>query len=792
MMVWMTPLLLTLAFVSGSMDYQIQPVPFTSVHLSDKLWGPKLELNRSTTIPFVFKQCEDTGRVANFERAARALKGEKVEHKMPIYPFDDSDVYKAIEGASYSMALKKDAKLDAYVDSLIVKIAAAQEPDGYLYTARTIDPKHPHEWSGAERWVNEEEQSHELYNLGHLYEAAFAHYEATGKKNLLSIAIKTADLLDRTFGPGKRTIWPGHQVIEMGLVKLTRIIGDPKYLKLAKFMLDSRGGKGDYWQAHIPVVKQREAVGHAVRATYMYSGMADVAALTGDKDYITAISAIWEDVVSKKLYINGGIGQTGSGEAFGTAYDLPNMSAYCETCAQIGNDFWNERMFLLTGDAKYIDVFERTLYNGVISGISLDGKGFFYPNPLASRGQHQRSPWFACPCCPTNVVRFMPSLPGYFYAHKGNTLFVNLYANSSATVKLPAGNVVLDQATGYPWDGGINLTVKPAKKTKFPLKLRIPGWAMNQAVPSDLYRFEDKLNKQVTLKLNGKDIPVKPVNGYVTLDRVWTSGDSVTLNLPMQIRRIVANSKVAEDAGKVAIQRGPVVYCAEGIDMNTKNLRNLVLDDDVELKPTNRPELLGGTTTLEGTIPAVSFNDLGLVEQNDTHFVMIPYYKWCNRGRGTMEIWMPGDIAAAKPTPKPTIASQAKVTASAGANGVNAMNDLEEPRNSVDQTAFCHWWPKKGTTEWAQYDFAHETTLSEASIYWFDDTGVGECRVPESAKLLYLDGTEWKEIQLNESIGVAKDKFNVVTFPAIKTKALRLEIKLQQNWSTGVQEWKVK
>lgn len=386
---------------SPKRDYPIQPVPFTAVHVNDEFWAPRMEVNRKVSIPTAFEQCERTGRIENFVRAAMVLQHKDLTDKhAPGYPFDDTDPYKVIEGASYALSVHPDPALDAYLDKLIAKIAAAQEPDGYLYTTRTIDPLHPHEWSGTERWVNEEVLSHELYNLGHLYEAAVAHYQATGKRTLLDVALKSADLLVATFGPGKMTIYPGHQIVEMGLVKLYRVTGRAQYLTLAQFMLDSRKGGNSYNQADRPVIDQTEAEGHAVRATYMYSGMADVAAMTGDKNYIQAIDAIWENVVNKKMYVTGGIGAVGAIEGFGPDYDLPNMSAYNETCASVGSTFWNQRLFLLHGDSKYIDVLERTLYNGLISGVSLDGQTYFYPNPLESNGQHQRSPWFGVACCP--------------------------------------------------------------------------------------------------------------------------------------------------------------------------------------------------------------------------------------------------------------------------------------------------------------------------------------------------------------------------------------------------------
>ncbi len=624
-------------------DYPVKPVPFTAVHVRDVFWAPRIETNRKVTIPFAFQKCEETGRVENFIKAAKAIRGEGFSDQLPPYPFDDTDVYKVIEGASYTLSVYPDPQLDAYIDGLIAKIAAAQEKDGYLYTARTMNPAHPHKWAGPERWVLEEELSHELYNLGHLYEAAVAHYEATGKRNLLDIALKTADLLVATFGPGKRAIWPGHQITEMGLVKLYRVTGDERYLNLAKFMLDARGNGKPYNQSQIPVIQQTEAVGHAVRATYMYSGMADVAAMTGDASYVKAIDAIWENVVTKKLYITGGIGATAKGEAFGANYELPNMTAYNETCASIGNDFWNHRLFLLHADAKYIDVMERTLYNGLLSGVSLDGKSFFYPNPLESAGQHQRSPWFGVACCPGNITRFMASVPGYVYAQQGDALFVNLFVASDAEIKMEGGRIVkVTQETRYPWDGAIKLTVRPARPEAFTIKLRIPGWARGEAVPGDLYRFADRSDATPELKVNGKAWPVAPTKGYVTLTREWKSGDVIDLNLPMPVRRVIANENVAADRGRIAIQRGPLVYCAEWPDNPGGRVRNLVLPPDADLKAQFRPDLLNGVVVVRGKAIALTPSQNG-VSKKEQDFTAIPYYAWANRGKGEMIVWIPAN-----------------------------------------------------------------------------------------------------------------------------------------------------
>jgi DUF1680 family protein len=622
-----------------SRDYPFKPIPFTAVHLDDAFWAPRLETNRVTTIPYAFGKCEESGRMNNFTRAAAVLRGEEItDRKPPGFPFDDTDVYKVSEGASYALAVQQDPAMQAYLDKLIALIASAQEPDGYLYTARTIDPQHPHSWSGNKRWVNEEEQSHELYDAGHLFEAAAAHYQATGETNLLDVATKEADLLCEVFGPGTNQlhVWPGHEIVEMGLCKLYRVTGDERYLELAKYFIDVRGtrpGGDNYHQSRIPPVTQTEAVGHAVRAGYLYSGMADVAALTGDLDYIHAIDMIWENIVSKKLYLTGGIGAVPRIEGFGHNYYLPNDTAYCETCAAVANDFLNERLFLLHGDAEYMDVFERTLYNGLLSGVSLDGTKFFYPNPLECAGHYERSPWFGCACCPGNITRFLPSLPGDFYAERGDTVFVNLFAGGSADIKLDDGRkITLTQVTRYPWVGDVKITVAPEKKSRFTLAVRIPGWARNEPVPSDLYRFADTNTEPVTLAINGKAVKFSAENGFANLRRSWKPGDVVELNLPMPVRRVIANSNAEADAGRVALQRGPIVYCAEWPDNPGGKVLDLTLPDNQPLTAQFEPKLLNGVEVINGR--ALNANK----EEQD--FTAIPYFAWANRGPGQMTVWL--------------------------------------------------------------------------------------------------------------------------------------------------------
>ncbi len=778
------------------LDYPIQPAPFTCVHFNDAFWKPRIETNRTVTIPYAFKQCEEHGRMDNFLIAGGKLEGGH----SGSFPFDDTDPYKILEGASYTLSVKKDEELESYLDNLISMIADAQEEDGYLYTCRTNNYERLRNWMGPERW-SKLSGSHELYNAGHMYEAAAAHYAATGKRSFLDVAIKNANLIYDTFGLGKIEIPPGHQIIEMGLVRLYRATKDKRYLDLAKYFLDIRGVEtkdrkpwGPYNQDHCPIIEQDEAVGHAVRAMYMYAGIADVAALTGDESYKQAIDRLWDNVVSKKLYITGGIGATSHGEAFGKNYELPNMSAYCETCAAIGNVYWNHRLFLLHGDAKYIDVMERTLYNGLLSGISLDGEKFFYPNPLESQGQHERSPWFGCACCPGNMTRFLASIPGYVYAAQKDNLYLNLYVQSEAEIEMENQTVSIQQETQYPWNGYIKVYMRPEKTDRFTLCLRIPGWAQNQAVPSDLYSFLNERKDRIVLQVNNKPVQVSIQKGYVKIDRQWKQGDTIELRLPMPIRRIIAHENVKDDRGKAALQRGPIVYCAEWPDQPEGRVLNLLLDDSTALRTEYRSNLFDGIQVIRGK--AAAFEYVGENRDNTKSkiqdFTAIPYYAWAHRGKGQMAVWLPRTKSAVRPIGAPTIASNSVVTTSGGQTPT-AINDQIEPKNSNDHSVqFFHWWPKKGTTEWAQYDFDGSHEVSTVEVYWFDDTGQGECRVPASWKILYRFDGKWKPVWTEETYGVNKDQFNKVVFETVKTNALRLEVKLQEQFSAGIHEWRVR
>lgn len=776
--------------VAQKRDYPIQPVAFTRVHVHDAFWSPKMERNAGTTIPYTLEKCEQNGRVENFINAATKKKNTPASE----FPFDDTDIYKVIEGASYALQLKANPALEKRLDSLIAGIAAAQEPDGYLFTFRSMQPDTPHPWIGAKRWEKEEELSHELYNSGHLYEAAVAHYQATGKKTLLNIALKNADLLVKDFGWGKEERYPGHQVVEIGLVKLYRVTSNKKYLDLAKFFLDVRGPKGDaYNQAHKKVVDQHEAAGHAVRATYMYTGMADIAALTGDTGYLKAIDAIWDDVVNRKIYITGGLGATGNGEAFGDPYQLPNMSAYAETCAAVANVYWNSRMFLLHGDAKYIDVLERTLYNGLLSGISLTGNRFFYPNPLASMGQHDRSAWFSCACCISNMTRFLPSVPGYVYAQNGNNLYVNLFMSNAATIRLPATTVAVEQTTDYPWQGKIDLTVNPAKSADFTVRVRIPGWAVNQPMPGNLYRYLDESSTPVLISVNGKPQKFTIENGYAVFKKLWKRGDQITVDLPMETHKVIAHEKVKDDAGRFTLQRGPLVYCLEAPDNRDSLVQNILVNETAPIQAAYRPGFLNSVMVLttEGLGAKRQLNSADLITTKQL-VTAIPYYAWNNRGPGEMMVWIPYRQSAAKPKPAPTIATTSTASASIKSKSLFAINDQLEPDSSNDHgVTFFHWWPKKASTEWVQYDFDTAHTVSKSRVYWFDDGPWGGCRIPAAYRIYYKKGDTWVPVKNITPYEIAKDRFNNVEFEPVTTTALKLEVQLPADNAAGIHEWAV-
>ena len=767
---------------AAAQDYPIKSVDLTKVKVTGGFWYDRLETNRVGTLTADFQKCNETPRIANFTNAANRAKGT-----FGGIPFDDSDVYKVMEGAAYILAQHPDPKLEQYMSWLIGQVAKAQERDGYLYTARTlgydVNVGKQGGWSvemmGPTRWSNVA-SSHELYNIGHMYEAAVAWYEATGRKDFLDVAVKSADLVDRTFGPGATQLKdaPGHEEIELALVKLYRTTGDRRYLDLSKHFLNSRGKwkgasarftqsggletekemeePGSYSQNHRPAAMQRTAVGHAVRASYLYCALADVAALTGDEQYLEAIKAIWQDVVTCKLHLNGGIGARHAGEAFGAAYELPNASAYLETCAAIGNALWNDRLFRFTGDAKYMDVVERIVYNGFLSGIALGGDEFFYPNPLASHGGYRRSKWFGCSCCPVNVVRFIPQIPRMAYATDGKDVFVNLFMNGTAELN----GVKLATETDYPWNGKVKITVTPRKDgDRFALKVRVPGWARGKPVPSDLY-------------VQTEPSAFANENGYRVFERAWKAGDTVELDFPMPVKRIRANAQVAADRGRLAVERGPILYCIEGFDNDGKAYET-VLPADATF--TDDTIVIG-----DKTFPALKASN-GLK--------LIPYFAWDHRDPGNqMQAWPAESDEYAVGN---RLGWRTSVSHCNGGDSVDALLDGSEPKNSCDHSIARYTaWEHKGCEEWLQFEPIKPVSLKGLKVYWFCDTSKGGgCNLPESWKVQVPgdDGKAWKDVA--GTYPVKLDAYSEAKFDApLDAKKFRVLFKMKERYSAGVLE----
>lgn len=779
-----------------SADYPIQPVPFSNIKITDAFWSQKIKTNHEVTIPIAYQKSLETGRIDNFKKAAGLMTGPFATE----YPFDDSDIFKIIEAASYSIQVYPDEEMEAMMDSLIFFIARAQEPDGYLYTTRTIKEGEPHAWAGKARWELVNELSHELYNLGHMYEAAAAHYTATGKRSFLDVAIKSADLVCDTFGPGKLENYPGHQEIEIGLVKLYRITQNKRYLELAKYFLDARGKEGigrpdKYNQSHLPVTEQTEAVGHSVRAAYMWTAMADVAAITGDDAYINAIHTLWHDVVDTKYYINGGIGSTSSHEGFGAPYELPNMTAYNETCAGVGNAMWNHRMFLMTGDSKYMDVLERTMFNNILTGVSQKGNTFFYPNPLSSVGQHERSEWFGCACCPPNVARFLPSMPGYIYATKENELFINLYISNESTFEMPGGDLKVRQESSLPWEGRVMMTILNDKPVLANLKLRIPGWARNRPVPGQLYSYLQAPTTSTSINVNGNEQKVQiDSTGYVSIEREWKAGDQIEIEFPMEVKLVKARDEVLEDRRKVAIERGPILYCAEWPDNGS--VQNIVLADDATFETVFENELLGGVVTIQTTTRKASRDINGKVTLSEAGpLKLIPYYLWNNRGPGEMVIWLPTSIESTKSAPAPTKVSKSTLTASGNSKLVFAIADQDLPLSTTDRTyPVFHWWPKKNSWEWVQFDFPEVEKVSKVKVYWFADRPEGGTALPDEWIIEFRPTVEsgesgnWKVIDAMTSYPVNTDGWSEVSFNPVRAGSIRLKVKLNEQFAAGIHE----
>lgn len=761
---------------------RLSEVPFTDVTVTDKFWRPRQDTNRTVTIPHTIKMCYETPRMENLIRAGKREKGG---HKGLI--FDDSDVYKVIEGAAFSLAQQRDPGLEKQVDEMIAVIAKAQEPDGYLNSYyQLMEPD--------KKFTNLAD-NHELYCSGHLFEAAVAHFHATGKRTLLDIAIKNANLLTKMFGdgPGQRMGYPGHPETELALIKLWRATGNQEYYRLAAFFLDNRGKKffaeerrqpkdrfdGTYWLDDMPLRDHREIKGHAVRAAYLLSGATDYANTTGDAPLIAMLDRVWRNTVEKRVFVTGGLGPSGSNEGFTVDYDLPTHSAYQETCASVAMAMWGHRMGLLHGDSRYWDAAERALYNGFLSGVSQKGDTFFYTNPLASRGQHHRVPWFACSCCPPNVTRTLAAIGQYFYARSNDALYVNLYA--AGGVKTSIGRQLADfsVATNYPWDGRVELTANAPFNAPLSLKFRVPAWA-----------------GEVKLAVNGQAVANTVEHGYVSVRRNWAKGDKITLDIPLEIQRVIAHPKARDIAETAAIQRGPLIYCLEQVD-NSVPVDTVILPLDAQLVPQHKADLFGGTTVLEGDAYVYEepewrrslYQPLNVNKR--VKIRAVPYNVWDNRAPGAMEVWLPYAPKAPVPGgPERT----ATVTSSyrSGSSTLNAIKDgkpIEASNRHPGQ--LLHFWPHKGTEEWVQYTWKSSRTFSSAKVYWFDDTGFGECRPPVSWELQYLDGASWKPVKTSDPYAVGLDKFHEVKFEPVTTSALRLVMKLQPSWSVGIHEWQV-
>jgi DUF1680 family protein len=758
------------------------------VELTDTFWSARQKANREGTLVANFEQCEKTGRFANFIKAAKG------EGKYEGLFFNDSDVYKAMEGACYVLAHTKDAALDARLDELIASIAAAQRPDGYLNAYYTLNEPGK-EWSDLP-------QKHEMYCAGHLIEAAVAHHQATGKRTFLDVAIRLADHIDARFGPPpKRNGICGHEEIELALLKLWKHTGETRYRDLAAYFLAQRGHSqqvgaagsagaerplfGEYCQDHAPLETQEHVVGHAVRAMYFYCAATDLGAMTGEARYTPALDRVWDDLTTTKMYLTGGIGNSAANEGFTTPYDLPNDSAYAETCAGIGLVLWGHRMAMLHGaeGARYMDVVERGLYNGVVSGVSLDGRRFFYVNPLGSRGNHHRQDWFACACCPPNILRLVEQVGGMVYATGPDALYVNLYAASKATASLPSAAgapvpVTVEQRTNYPWDGDVRVVLTLPAPATFDVRLRVPAWC-----------------RAIESRVNDAPSEGRQEAGYLTVRREWKSGDTVFVRFPMPVERVYSNPAVQGNVGRAAFQRGPIVYCFEHADNTKVPVRQAAIPAGAEVRAEQLPGLLGGVTVLraKAQIPSGA-GDGALYAPADARSVTmtaIPYFAWDNREPGEMLVWMPETLALAERPLDPTITPSASYYFRQ--DGISALYDRREPANSIDhaipRTTF---WPHKATEEWVQYDFKEPRTVSGVEVYWFDDTSRGGgCGLPASWSVQYRDGEAWKDVATAEPFGLAHDSFNRVRFTPVTTSALRLRVRLRDDVSAGILEWKL-
>jgi hypothetical protein len=766
----------------------IEPVRSTDVTPADAFWAPRLEANRLVTIPHLLAELEKQGSLGGF----RILAGVSSEAYRG-YMWGDSDVYKTIEGMARVLATHPDAAVAKRMEDLVASIVGAQAADGYLFPyLQLAEP-------GYRALSEEGTRTCESYSIGHLIECAVEHHSLTGSKRLLDVAVKAAALLARASAEGRLPV-SGHPEIELALVKLHRATGDAKHLDLAARLIDGATRVTTLWSNGKPALGHDEAWGHVVAMLYLYSGAVDVAVLARDDALLDRMVRKWQDATGRKLYITGGLGHSLYSEGFGPAYELPNGAAYCETCAAIANVLWNQRLFLARGDGAFIDVLERSLYNNIIAGVSLAGDRFFYVNPLATDGRRkfnqgtaERFAWTGCPCCPVNIVRFLPQVPGFAYATRADEVFVNLFIAGTARVRLGENEVAITQKTAYPWEGRVELSISPDAPAAFVLRIRIPGWARGRPVPGDLYRYLEADAAPVSVAVNGLPAGTEPQDGFVRIARTWQRGDAVVVELPMPARRVTACEAVKDDAGRVAIERGPMVYCAEGVD-NASHIRDRVLPDDASLSIQHRRDLLGGVTILQAEGRSLRRTSAGAVESRPETITLVPYCVWNHRGLGPMAVWLARDAEAAAPAPARTIASRSRVSTSYCHPGdtPDALNDQVEPRNSHDlEVPRLTWWDHRGTTEWAQYDFEAPAVVRGVAVYWFDDTGTGGCRVPARWSVQRKEVEAWKPVEGASAYGMKTDALNEVTFRPVATSALRMVVELAPGFSGGILEWRV-
>ncbi|MBN1359742.1 MAG: glycoside hydrolase family 127 protein [Sedimentisphaerales bacterium] len=782
--------------------HRLEPVPLKAVKIVDDFWSPKLAVWRDITVNDAFDKFENTGAFRNFDRVA---KGLQERHEGP--PWFDGLIYETIRAASDFLAAHPDPALEKRLDGYIERIgaAAARDPNGYVMTFTQLDRPHQR-WGlngGNIVW------QHETYDAGAMMEAAVHHVRATGKTSLLEIAVKLANHMCDTLGPApKKCVIPGHALPEEAFVELYELFRDTpslksrlsvpvdedRYLALAKYWIEDRGRErpggtqpiGAYSQDHLPVLEQTTIEGHAVRATLCWTGVCAAARHSNQQAYTAAAARVWDNMTGKRMYVTGGVGAHQEEERFGSDYDLPNHG-YLETCAAVGAGFFHRNLNLLLGHAKYADELERVLYNNILNGVSLEGTHYYYQNPLAHAGR-SRWAWHDCPCCPPMFLKIMSALPGYIYATDSDGLYVNLFVGSQAKLNVGATAISVSQTTKYPWDGKISVAVNPEESATFTVFVRVPGWARGRENPFGLYE-SDLAKSEVTLKVNGEALSDRDlVRGYAAIKRSWAKGDTITMELPMTVRRIHAHPAAETDRGRVALASGPLIYCLEEID-NPQQL-SYYLSDDSRLSLVHKPDLLGGVNVIQGQ--ALSRQAEGAPRQ--TQLTALPYYCQNNRGEAArIDVWVAEQeqLAAA-----PGLASS--FTASAShcyrQDTVNALNDCLVPAHSNDHSIPRHtWWDHKGRTEWVQYDFDTPRRVSSVAVYWWDDRPArGGCALPQSWRLLYRDDGQWRSVKAKTGYGVEKDRFNEVSFELIETASLRLEAQLQPGYSGGILEWTVR